>query len=259
MKISIVMPSLNQRPFLSHALDSVLRQQGPFELELHVIDGGSTDGSLDILRQIADPRLHWTSEPDAGQADAINKGLARATGDVVAWLNSDDEYAPGALAHVAEAFTRQPEAQWLVGRCEVMDEHGQTQRSAITRYKNRALDGYSYRRLLRENYISQMAVFWRRGFGGRVGPVDAALHYTMDYDLWLRMGRLCDPLVIGPTLARFRVYPRSKTGQVRWRQFQEEHAVAVRHAQGGGGFRAHRRARELAVFGAYRLMRLLGW
>ena len=101
MKISIVTPSYNGLRFLNAAAQSVLTQTGDLELEWIVVDGGSTDGTVDYLRKLTDPRVHWTSEPDGGQSHAINKGLARATGDVVAWLNTDDVYTPGALNAVA--------------------------------------------------------------------------------------------------------------------------------------------------------------
>ena len=130
---------------------------------------------------------------DEGQADAINKGLELATGDIVAWLAADDAYAPGALASVAETFASNPHARWLIGRYEVIDESDQVIRPAVARYKERSLRRYSYRALLRENFISQPAVFWRRSFGQDVGALDESLHWTMDYDLWLRMAKLRDP------------------------------------------------------------------
>ena len=119
--------------FLRQAIDSVRSQAGPFDLRHVVVDGGSTDGSTDLLRSIIDPRLSWTSGPDAGQSDAVNKGLttvdlagpADGDTDVVGWLNSDDLYLPGALAAVAAAFA-DPAARWAVGRYRVIDEAGRT-------------------------------------------------------------------------------------------------------------------------------------
>src|SRR5947209_7610807 len=110
MRFTIVTPSFNQREFLGRTAESILSQAGGFDLQWIVIDGGSTDGTLDLLRDLAarDPRVHVTSEADRGQAHAINKGLARAGGDVVGWLNSDDLYAHGALAAVDDAFTKHP-------------------------------------------------------------------------------------------------------------------------------------------------------
>jgi glycosyltransferase involved in cell wall biosynthesis len=215
VKISIVTPSFNGRAYLEQAARSVLSQQGAFDLEWIVVDGGSTDGTVEFLRSIRDDRVRWSSEADRGQSHAINKGLALAGGDVVAWLNTDDLYAPGALAAAADAFQRHPAAQWLAGRYEIIDADGAVIRPAVARYKERSLRRYSYRALLRENFVSQPAVFWRREFGRRVGPLDESLHYTMDYDLWLRMGREVAPLRVDRVLAQFRLHGGSKSGRAK--------------------------------------------
>jgi glycosyltransferase involved in cell wall biosynthesis len=258
MKLSIVTPSFNARRYLPRAAESILSQSGDFELEWIVVDGGSTDGTLDVIRGISDPRLSWTSEPDRGQSDAINKGLRQATGDVVAWLNADDVYVPGALSEVARAFASKPEAKWLVGRYEVIDENDQPIRGSVVRYKERSLRRYSYRALLRENFISQPAVFWRRDFGKEIGPLDESLHYTMDYDLWLRMGRVADPLFLDRVLARFRLYAGSKTGAVNRRQFDEQYEVARRYFGNDRASRFIHRFNVEKIVWAYRVMRLLG-
>ena len=239
-------------------MQSVLSQQGEFELEWIVVDGGSTDGSVQLLEGIDDPRVRWSSGRDAGQSDAINKGLAAATGDVVAWLNSDDLYTPGALATVAEAFATRPGAQWLVGGCEIIDAEDRVIRPGVTRYKNYLLRKYSYRGLLRQNCISQPAVFWRAAFGRRVGGLDDSLHYTMDYDLWLRMGRESDPLIIDRVLAQFRMHGGSKSGQVNREQFDEQYRVAARYFNGDVTSRVAHRFHVEKIVWAYRLMRLLG-
>ena len=168
MRISVITPSFNQCEFLRQTLASVLGQQGEFQLEHLVIDGQSTDGSVDLLKSITDPRVQWTSEPDSGQSDAINRGLRQASGDIIGWLNSDDLYLPGALAEIVAAFSN-PAVQWVIGRYQIIDEAGKPIRSAIARYKQQSLDRYSYSKLLRENFIAQPAVFWRREFGNQIG------------------------------------------------------------------------------------------
>jgi len=260
VKISIVTPSHNARRYLEETGRSILSQAGPFDLEWIVTDGGSTDGTLDFVREIAsaDPRVRWLSEPDRGQSDAINKGLAMATGDVVAWLNADDLYTEGALAAVAATFKNNPATQWLTGRYEIIDAGGKVIRSAVARYKERTLRRYTYRALLRENFISQPAVFWRREFGEKVGPLDESLHYTMDYDLWLRMGRECDPLFLDRVLARFRLHGGSKTGQVNRAQFDEQYRVANRYFGGDRMSRWVHRLNVEKIVWAYRVMRVMG-
>jgi hypothetical protein len=128
----------------------------------------------------------------------------------------------------------------------------------VVRYKERRLRRYSYRGLLRENFIPQPAVFWRRDFGAEVGPLDESLHWTMDYDLWLRMGRRCDPLVIDALLARFRLHEASKSGDFNRRQFDEGYEVARRYFGGDWQSRLAHRFNVEKIVWAYRVMRWAG-
>jgi glycosyltransferase involved in cell wall biosynthesis len=257
MRICVLTPSFNQRQFLEHTLHSVLSQQGNFEVQHLVFDGQSTDGSIELLQSINDPRLFWRSQSDAGQSDAINRAMAQADGDVIGWLNSDDLYVPGALAKVAAAFA-DPAAQWVIGRYQIIDDRGAVIRKAIVRYKDRLLDHYSYRGLLRENCIAQPAVFWRRDFGQKIGPLDTSLDHAMDYDLWLRMGRCVDPVILDDVLAQFRLHSASKSGTENRARFNEAYRVALRYFNGDRASQlAHRFHAEKIVW-AYRLMRLLG-
>ena len=259
MKLSIVTPSFNGRRYLEQTSRSILSQTGDFDLEWIVVDGGSTDGTIELLGALSsDPRVRWISGPDRGQSHAINKGMEMSSGDVVAWLNTDDLYTPGALAAVANGFSQNPAAQWLVGRYEIIDAEGRVIRGPVARYKGRSLRRYSYRALLRENFISQPAVFWRRDFGRRVGPLDESLHYTMDYDLWLRMGREAPPMFLDKVLAQFRLHESSKTGQVNREQFDEQYRVACRYVGSDTVSRWVHRFNVEKIVWAYRLMRVLG-
>ncbi len=258
MKVSIVTPSFNQEKFLRLTAASVLGQAGEFELEWIVIDGGSSDGSVEFLKSLNDPRVRWISEKDVGQSDAVNKGLALCTGEIVGWLNSDDLYLPSTIEAVVKAFASTPEARWAVGRYQIIDDAGAVIRRRIVRYKEKQLRRYTYRALLRENIIPQPAAFWRREFGESVGLLDTSLHFTMDYDYWLRMGWHHDPLFIDRELAQFRVHHASKTGVINRAQFDEGYKVASRYAgEDAAILRAHRRSVEKIVW-AYRLMRLIG-
>ncbi len=231
MKFTIVTPSFNQAAYLERTIRSVLDQQGDFTLEYRVVDGGSTDGSLDILRRYGD-RLRWTSGPDNGQSDAINRGLAEATGDVLAWLNSDDRYAPGALQAVAEAWQARP-FDWCFGNCRIIDEADREIRRAITRYKTAQSRRYGYRRLLRRDFISQPSTFFSRAAVQAVGLLDPALVYSMDYDYWLRLGRRADPVFLDRCLADFRWHAASKNGARYRRAAWETYRTACRQARGG--------------------------
>ena len=232
MKVSIVTPSYNCSRFIERTLLSVLGQSGDFDLEYLVMDGGSTDGSLDILRRYED-RLRWISEPDSGQSDAINKGLRLATGDVVGFLNADDVLLPGALDRVARCF-RNSAFKWAFGKCIIIDEGDREIRRWITSYKNRQLERFSFRRLLSVNYISQPAVFWRRELLDSVGYFDEQEHYAMDYEYWLRLWKKFEPEFIPADLAAFRWHPESKGGSGFRRQFADEIRIARSYSDGFG-------------------------
>lgn len=257
LRISIITPSLNQAPFLARAIESVLAQQGDFELEYLVLDGGSTDGSAEILGRYAG-RLRCRIGPDAGQASAVNEGLRLASGDVVGWLNSDDLLRPGALAAVARAFRERPEALWVHGRCDIIDEQDRPIRRWVSAYKDHRCRHYDRRSLLVENFVSQMTVFWRRAALERVGFLDETLHYALDYDLWLRLAALADPVYLPETLAAFRWYRASKSGGSFERQFEEDFRVFRRHAPDDAVLRWRKRLRTAQILVAYRALRLLG-
>jgi glycosyltransferase involved in cell wall biosynthesis len=254
VKISIVTPSFNQGQFIERTIQSIVEQRGEFELEYFVQDGGSTDQTLEILERY-EGKLSWTSERDDGQVDAINKGLRACSGDVLAWVNSDDVLRPGALQRVAEAFS-DPATQWLHGRCDIIDENDRTIRPLISAYKHWCCSRYSYSRLLTENFVSQMTVFWRRSLMSEVGVLDQNLDFAFDYDLWLRFAKLSDPTYIRESLASFRWYRSSKSGSLYRKQFAEDYLVAERHAPALRRTLMLKRFRTIRLLTAYNLMRL---
>jgi glycosyltransferase involved in cell wall biosynthesis len=232
LKISVVVPSLNQAQFLPQTLRSILGQRGDFDLECIVVDGGSTDGSREIIAAHAanaDVEVKWSSEPDNGQGDAINRGLLRASGDVLAYLNSDDCYAAGALENVSAAFNAQPDLLWLTGDCVLIDENGAEIQKAVRAYRRAWLRRYSRKRLTMLNFIAQPATFWRREAMARAGVFDTGLHYTMDYDYWLRLSALGAPRYVDIPLAQFRIHHASKSGGRYKEQFQEDYLTACRY------------------------------
>jgi glycosyltransferase involved in cell wall biosynthesis len=200
--VSIVTPSFNQGRFIRQTIESVLSQDYP-RIEYLVVDGGSTDETLEILRSYGD-RLTWVSEPDRGQADAINKGWRGARGEILAYLNSDDFYLPGAVSRAVRFLSERPDLVAVYGEAWHSDETGHV----WERYPTEAFDR---QRLKEICYICQPATFLRRHAVARVGYLDESLRYCMDYDLWLRL------LQVGPLghlpeyLAVSRLYGDNKT------------------------------------------------
>lgn len=213
-RISIVTPSFNQAQFLDETICSVLSQNYP-NLEYIIIDGGSTDGSIDIIRQHEKSLTFWTSEPDRGQADAINTGWCRATGEILAYLNSDDTYCPGALARISEAFAQYPAAALIFGRCFVIDEH-----SGVLR--ERHVRAVSFAELLRWSpSIPQPGAFFRRTAVEAAGHLNPNLHYTMDYDLCLKIGEKSEMVFIPYPIANMRHHPAAKTAVAPLKHIEE--------------------------------------
>ncbi len=220
--ISVITPTLNQGGTIEETIQSVAAQQYP-QFEHIVVDGESTDGTLEILAQY--PHLRWISEPDRGQSDAINKGIAMCSGDIVAYLNSDDLYRPGALQAVAEAFAANPSNGVVVGDCDIIDGESRIQglyharldrREDLLRYWEWG-DGFC---------LPQPAVFVRRELFDRVGGFREHLHLAMDYDMWLRLAAFTGFTVVSKTLAAFRVTPDTKTRRQRYAMTLEGYLVS---------------------------------
>ena len=229
-KITIITPSLNQGNFIDQTIRSVLEQGYP-NLEYVIMDGGSTDDTLEILRQY-DRKLIFFSEKDRGQPDAINKGLKLATGEVIGYINSDDYLEPGALLKVGEFFAAHSEANWLTGKCRIVDKNGLEIRKIITAYKNFFLLFASFRVLFVLNYISQPATFWRKKISEEIGGFDELDQYTFDYEYWLRIGGRYKLHTHKDYLANFRIHPNSKfvtLSNSHFENFDSQFRMAARH------------------------------
>ena len=229
MRISIITPSFNQAQFIERTIQSVLSQNYP-DLEYIVMDGGSTDGTVEILKKY-EGKIIWKSEKDNGQSDAINKGLKMATGDIVAFLGSDDTYKTDTFKKVSEFFQDNPDKKWAYGKCKIINGNDQEIRKTITFYKNLLLKKYGYAKLLSENFISQPATFWRREIHSVIGFFDESEHYCMDYEFWLRIGKKYPAGVIDAYLANFRYHANSKSGGVNKKQFQDELRLAKKYGK----------------------------
>lgn len=203
MKISIVTPSFNQGHFLEETILSILNQ-GYKNLELIIIDGGSTDESVEIIKKYQSHIQYWVSEPDNGQSHAINKGFERCTGDVIAWLNSDDLYTENALGRVGTFFEKNPGIDFIHGSAIVFGPETKTLIQGMT-YQDKAV-------YLAGMPSPQPSFFFRKEMLTKVGQLDEALHYGMDYDFFLRMALVGLPYYMtGDPIARYRIHGSSKS------------------------------------------------
>lgn len=226
--VSIVTPSLNQAHFLEETIKSVLGQTYR-HIEYIIMDGGSTDGSVDVIKKYEGKLAHWESVKDKGQTDAINKGFNRAKGQILAWLNSDDTYAsPHAIADAVNYLVAHPETALVYADCDFINEAG----DVIGKFASRQTD---YAKL-RSGYvhIPQQTMFFRAKYWKELGPLDTSFYFAMDYDLWVRIAKQA-PLhyVSGKTWANFRIHTSSKTNVNDERGWKEMLRV---HYRDGGSF-----------------------
>lgn len=234
--ISVITPSFNQGAFLARCVQSVLDQRYP-HFEHIVYDNCSTDGTTQILRRF--PHLLWTQEPDRGQSHALNKGFRRARGEIIAWLNADDAYEPGAFAVAARELHAQTGTRAIAGRVHIVDEQGRIGRTqtptvdSLDRMVAFWTPGFS---------LDQCGVFFRREVLEEIGGLDESLHYAMDYEFFLRLLARHRLKLVPEVLARFTLHPASKTGRAdRSTHFFAERRRASARYWGRRGTASYRR------------------
>jgi glycosyltransferase involved in cell wall biosynthesis len=204
LRFSVITPSFCQGRFIERTIQSVLAQKSPnIEIDYVVCDAGSLDETLEILKLYED-KIRWLSEPDKGQADAVNKGIAMTTGDIIAWINSDDIYYSGTFEAVRVVFEANPNVLAVYGDADHIDEQNQV----IEAYPT---EPWNYERLRETCFLCQPAVFFRRSLVEKLGGLDASLKYCMDYELWLRWGRHTSFYYLPQKLAGSRLYKDNKT------------------------------------------------
>ena len=230
--ISVITPNYNGSRYLDRCLSSIIQQRVEgVDLECIVVDGGSTDDSLSVIQGYRDELDHVISEPDNGPASAINKGLRLARGDMVAWLNADDFYYPGALQRVVTGMCEHPEKALCFGRCRIVDEADQEIRKGITCFKEAFFPLSSRFTLQSINYISQPAMFFRRSAMEKVGLLREDMKAAWDYEFILRLWRQGGASrIYGGPLAAFRWHETSISGAHFKQQFKEEYEVALADA-----------------------------
>ena len=225
--VSIITPSFNQARYLEATIQSVLEQDYP-RIEYIIVDGGSTDGSVDVIKKYEGRLAWWVSEQDKGQTDAINKGFNRANGEILAWINSDDTYNPGAIRAAVNFLIQNPEMAMVYADCDFINEQG----SVIGKFKSAQTD----LRRLRAGYvhIPQQTMFFRAKYWKELGPLDPSFYFAMDYDLWTRIAAHAPiKYLAGQTWANFRIHNSGKTTSADDRCWPEMLRV---HYRDGGGF-----------------------
>jgi glycosyltransferase involved in cell wall biosynthesis len=225
--VSIVTPSYNQARYLEYTIRSVLEQDYP-NIEYIIVDGGSNDGSAEIIRRYSDRLAWWVSEKDHGQTDAINKGFAHARGEILAWLNSDDTYEINAVREAVAFLREQSQVGLVYGDANFIDENGRM----IGRFPAAQTD---YRRLRRGYvHIPQQSAFWRADLWRKVGPLDPSFYFAMDYDLWVRLAALAPVRYFPHQWANFRLHTHGKTISADDRCWPE--MLKIHYRDGGSWF-----------------------
>jgi glycosyltransferase involved in cell wall biosynthesis len=251
LRISVVTPSFNQARFIEATIRSVLGQDYP-HVEYLVMDGGSSDGSVDIIHKYADRLAYWRSGPDGGQADAIGQGFERSTGDILAWLNSDDLYLPGAFAKVARIFKLHPDAEALSGGAYCIDHEGRPLRGpgAYTRGVRASFNRF---RFYEQDGVFQPATFWRRSAYEAVGGIDRSLQFILDRDLFTRLARRRPLARLPEPLACFRLHGECKSMRLQHVRKAETARFAQRY-----GATAYPAWLRKTLYWRYRLPSLVG-
>ena len=221
--VSVVMPSYNQAQFLPAAIDSVLAYSG--DLELIVMDGGSTDGSVDVLERYADRLAHWQSAPDGGQAAAVNAGFARARGDLLCWLNSDDMHLPGALDRVVHAVGERPRRVFRYGSAVHLRESPRVEVALAPAQP--ATDG----RIRHDAVVVQPSAFWSRDVWDATGPLDESLHFAFDWEWFIRATEHADFVLVPEVYSVYRLHEAHKTGSGGGPRRREVCEVVRRHGR----------------------------
>jgi glycosyltransferase involved in cell wall biosynthesis len=225
-RLSVVVCSYNQRLFIRDTLESLFNQQNvaPRELEVIVIDGGSTDGSAEIVAEYAKELAYFVSEPDQGQTHALNKGFAKATGDILGWLCSDDLLEPNAVRSVVDYFAENPQVDFVYGDCKVIDQKGEF----LTIKKEIPFSWFIWA-YGDHNYIPQSSAFWRRSLHQQVNGLDETFDLGMDADLFARFSERTQPRHVNLVLSTVRTYAEAKSQRMREKSVNDHRRVCLRY------------------------------
>lgn len=229
-RISVIVPSYNKVKFINRTLRSIFNQKYP-ELEVIIQDGDSTDGSVAIIKKYVKKYpgiINWESNKDNGQLDAINRGMKKATGEILSFINADDVYTANAFDMIAIAYTSNPNALWFAGRGKVIDAKGREIAKPITTYKNLLLSLNSYFLILVTNYLMQPSVFITKKAYQKHGPFRGTKDFVMEYALWLKLAKKEMPVIVKQNLTKFRMDDSNKTKKLFKKILTEDQAIVNR-------------------------------
>jgi len=225
-----VVPSLNKTEFIGRTLQSIVDQKYP-NIEVIILDGGSTDGTVEIIKDYASKYswISWESKKDKGQVDAIDKGLEKASGQILTYINADDIYQADALIKVGKYFTKNSGTLWLAGKGDIIDENGIRIANIIGKYKNHLLLLNNYSWLLTVNYLIQPSVFISKEAYQKYGPFSGTKASVMEYDLWLKLGKIAMPKILDEYLSSFRLF-RGSISTANFKQLlMEDEKIAEKY------------------------------
>lgn len=234
MKISVVIPTYNSEKFIHHTIQSILHQNYP-DYELIFIDGGSKDNTLNIIEHYqweTKNKICYISEPDKGEPDAINKGLKKANGEIVTYIDSDDIYEPDCFSKVADYFEKNKDKMWVYGKCRVINEDGYETRQMVTRFKELFQPFYNYQTLCMFDYVAQPSAFWKREVMESVGYLNIEEKLAFDYDWWLRLGKISNAGFINDYLACWRSHKTSETAKALTEDLRDGLDLSLRYSKG---------------------------
>lgn len=229
--ISVVIPSYNKDEYIERTLRSIVDQKYT-SLEIIIQDGGSTDGSVEIIKNYAEKYpeiIRWESKKDNGQVDAINKGLRKSKGEIVTFINADDTYSAGALIKVGKYFVDNPACLWVAGEGEIINDKEIKIFSAVTRYKNFLLKLNKYWLLKTVNYLIQPSVFLSRHAYNKFGPFGGTRKYVLEYELWLNLGKTQMPGIIPQNLSCFRLTPEGISLRLFKEVLQKDYEIVKKY------------------------------
>lgn len=229
-KISIVIPSYNKAKYIGKTLESIFTQDyGNYEVIVQ--DGSSTDGSIEVINKYAKKykNIKWESKKDKGQLDAINKGFSKATGDLLTFINADDIYCSNAFKSVSKAYKNNPKALWFAGKGNIINEKGEVIHGKVTTYKNIIQKINRYFFLLAVNYLTQPSVFINKEAYRQLGPFTGTENYVMEYEMWLRFGKIEMPTLINEDISSFRLF-MGNISTTSYRELLElDYKIAQKH------------------------------